>query len=200
MIDIVAPGRIEGGRLILADRQDFALALRQASDGDVQLTLSRVQDTRSAVANRYYFGVVLHYMSKESGHTKDELHDLMCDRFLRYRVIQISPVSGEVTEREIARRSSGLKVGDFYLFVEQVRQFAGEFYGIVTPDPDKDYQKHRERARAADAPDPEGDSPGHANHPRSRVGHPKQTGQSRRRHHVDRRAVLDHRSEADGTL
>ncbi len=140
---------VKKGKLELLDREHFLSGVHRLPDGAYELALTPVSDTRSNAANRYYHGVVLEHMYQacDRQHTKDEIHDDMCDRFLKYRLIQIDRRTGEVVERIVAGRSSRLKVGPFYDFVEQVRAFAEEFFDITIPDPDKEYRKHRERAR-----------------------------------------------------
>lgn len=141
---------VEKGKLTLPDRAHFLRGVSRLKDGAYEMTIAPVQDTRSDVANRYYFGVVIEHMYQacDRQHTPDEIHDDMCDRFLKYRLIHIDPKTGEVTERFIAGRSSKLKVSAFFDFVEQVRAFAEDFFNITIPDADKDYKRHREQARA----------------------------------------------------
>ena len=139
------------GKLQTFDRQHFQAGVARLPDGAYELTLVPIQETRSTAANRYYYGVVLEaiYQACERQHTKDEIHDDMCDRFLKYRLLQVDHRTGEVIERVVAGRSSRLKVSAFYDFVEQVRAWASEFFpDIDIPDPDKDYKQHREQARA----------------------------------------------------
>ena len=114
--------------------------------------------TRSERANAYYWGVVLEHIERlsESGYTADELHDVFCERFIqtdRKRVEFFNRMTGEVLITEFDhRRSSALSGLAFYEFVEQVRQFALEFWNVQTPDPDPEYwRKPRHERRAAKA-------------------------------------------------
>lgn len=141
---------VQHGKLQLPDRAHFLNGVGRLRDGAYEMTIAPVQDTRSDVANRYYFGVVIEYMFQacDRQHTPDEIHDDMCDRFLKYRLLNVDPKTGEVTERFVAGRSSKLKAPAFYDFVEKVRAFGEEFFNIEIPDPDKEYRRHREQARA----------------------------------------------------
>lgn len=135
-VEVSADAYIKGGKLFVRDRDSFDQAFAKWKDGDVTLRVEKLSATRSLQANRYYFGVVLDLMAQETGHTKEELHDDMCDRFLRRRLVYLHAETGQIEEREIAGRSSKLSVGEFYEFVEKVRQFAGEFLCMTIPDPD----------------------------------------------------------------
>jgi hypothetical protein len=42
----------------------------------VKIEISESRNNRSDLQNRYYWGVVLKYLSDETGHTKDELHEI----------------------------------------------------------------------------------------------------------------------------
>lgn len=105
---------------------------------DIDVTLHA--KTRSAQANRYYHGVVVALATDHTGMSPEDFHDEMCARFLTTRRITIvDTATGEAVEVAVPRRSSGLSIGDFYRFVEQVRQFCAEFLGVETPDPDPSY-------------------------------------------------------------
>lgn len=141
---------VQNGKLNLPDRTHFLQGVGRLKDGAYEMTIAPVHENRSDVANRYYFGVVIEhmYIACDRQHTPDEIHDDMCDRFLKYRLVQIDHRTGEVVERLIAGRTSRLSVSAFYDFVEKVRAFGEEFFEIAIPDPDKEYRKHREQARA----------------------------------------------------
>lgn len=114
-----------------------------------RLLLKLSRPTRSDRANAYYWGVVLATIERESnsGNTVDELHDAFCERFIPHERKQVefySRMTGESVTTEIdTRRSSALSGGAFYEYVEQVREFARQFWGIETPDPDPEYWRKR---------------------------------------------------------
>jgi hypothetical protein len=140
--------RIVNGQVEWADREDFIRAVRGMKDCDAMITIAEVEDRRSAVANRYYRGVVLKAIAEATGQHPDDIHDAMCDRFLKHRITLIN-VMGEVIDQEVAGRSSSLGVTRFYWFVEQVRLFGSEFFGLRISDPDPEYQRQRAEAEAA---------------------------------------------------
>lgn len=112
----------------------------------VEISIDEPSRRRSDRANRYYWGVVLTTMEESNiGYTKKEFHELMLAKFSTTRHYEIlNPRTGEVVEEyDITDRSSTLTGKNFYRFVEQVRQFLAEFYGVVTEDPDPAYWQKR---------------------------------------------------------
>jgi hypothetical protein len=140
--------KIVNGLIEWSDRDAFVRAVRDMADCDAELTIAQVEDRRSVVANRYYWGVVVKAIAEDTGQAPDDVHDAMCDRFLKHRITLVN-VLGQVLDLEVAGRSSSLSVAKFYGFVEQVRLFAAEFFGLSIPDPDAEYQRHRAEAEAA---------------------------------------------------
>jgi hypothetical protein len=106
--------------------------------------------TRSQRANSYYWGVVLEHIVRlsDTGYDAQELHDVFCERFIASEKKQVafySKLTGQIVATDVdTRRSSALTGGPFYDYVEKVRQFAQEFWGIETPDPDPEYWRKRE--------------------------------------------------------
>jgi hypothetical protein len=140
--------RIVNGQIKWADREGFVQAVRSMADCDAEITIASLEDRRSVVANRYYWGVVLKAIAEETETPAEDVHDAMCDRFLKHRITLVN-VLGEVLDQEVAGRSSKLSVAAFYRFVEQVRLFAAEFFGLSIPDPDPEFQRYRAEAEAA---------------------------------------------------
>lgn len=104
--------------------------------------------TRSEKANAYLWGVVYETIVKqsESGNTAEDLHDAFCERFILSEHKQVeffNKMTGEHLVTDVTRRSSALQGGPFYDFVENIREFARQFWGIETPDPDPDYWRKR---------------------------------------------------------
>lgn len=132
-------------------RDDIRDEIRSFRGKHLDITIELHKDQRSQKANAYYWGCVLKLMADHTGHSADDLHDVMCARFLpseRKRLEFVHRMTGEHLEVETdGRRSSKLTGGPFYDFVEEVRMFAREFLDVETPDPDPAYW--RKRARAA---------------------------------------------------
>jgi len=148
---------VVGGRLKFAqaDREALDRALHDVPDGTtlgLRLESERQKRaTRTARANRYYWGCVLTPMSKDASagdQSPEEIHDAMCAMFLpdqKKRIEFVNRMTGEsLTVDTDPRRSSRLRGDEFFDFVEQVRKFALEFMNIQTADPDpKDWRAVR---------------------------------------------------------
>lgn len=148
-----APALIARGQLKPENLDAFREAIRQLPDGRYSLRLEPWKNRRSARANAYLWGHVYEEIAQHTGHTPEDIHDFMCERFLpneRKRVEFFSRLSGEVLAADVdTRRSSKLTGTPFYDFVENVRQFAREFLGVETQDPDPEYWRRAPRATRA---------------------------------------------------
>jgi len=131
-------------------RHDFDEWLNGLIGKAVDVEVHEHQDTRSIQANNYYWACVLTPVEEGNvGYTADEFHELMLEKFAtRKQYALVNRTTGEAEEYVIPRRSSTMPISDFYKFVEQVRQFIAEFYGIATDDPDPDYWRKRQTEAA----------------------------------------------------
>jgi hypothetical protein len=125
-------GRIEGGKLQI-DREAFAAQLATLPDGEV--TIKVQGQTRSERQNRWYWGVVLAALSDHTGYTAEELHELCKQRFNARTVSDVDPDTGEVSDSEWRQSTAALDSAAFTVYVERVRQWAAQEFGIVIPDP-----------------------------------------------------------------
>jgi hypothetical protein len=153
--DATFHGRVDlQGRLLMAhqERRRHDARIVALTGKNVVVTVAEEKSTRSDRANAYLWGVVYRFMAedqcgKDSEEAKQAIHDAMCERFLpnqRKQVEFFSKLTGEtLTIDTDPRRSSRLTGEPFYDFVEDVRQFALDFMGVVTPDPDPEYWRKR---------------------------------------------------------
>jgi hypothetical protein len=154
---VVAEAEWDGNVPRLVDPRKYrAQSMAKRWPVGTKLKITVQPPTRSERANGYYWGVVIEHIERlsESGYSAQELHDVFCERFIlceRKQAEFYNKMTGErvITEYS-ARRSSALTGGPFYDFVENVRLFAREFWGIETPDPDPEYwRKPRDKRKAA---------------------------------------------------
>lgn len=132
-------GTMQGGQVRLDRPADYARFREQFADGErVEATLKRYQDTRSARANRYLWGVVYAAIAEDTGQEPESIHEAMKERFLvKTDIVFVNAKTGEMEEHRVVGSSAGLKVSEFYQFVENVRLFAGEWLGLRIPDPNE---------------------------------------------------------------
>lgn len=119
----------------------------------IAVTIEEAKSIRSIKANAYYWSTVLPLLAKENEQTPEEVHDAMCVLFLpneHKRVEFFNRLTGESLSVDVdGRRSSKLTGAPFYDFVERVRLWGVEFLGVLTPDPDPEYWRKRDREEAA---------------------------------------------------
>lgn len=135
---------------VLLDLQE---AIRTFRGQHIDLTVEAHRDRRSEKANAYLWSTIYRELAAYTGHTVEDIHAAMVERFLpseHKRIEFFNRMSGEVLEITTDRRRTSKLTGTaFYDFVEQVRLFASEFLGVETEDPDPDYWRVRVgRARA----------------------------------------------------
>jgi hypothetical protein len=142
-----AIARMTRPKLILDHPEEFSEELDFLVGKRVTLRLGLERSVRSQRANAYYWSTVIGLIKKETGQPEQGIHDSMCEMFLvsdKTKVEFVSKITGEVKEFTVeGRRSSKLAGEPFYEFVENVREWARDFLGIVTPDPDPDYWRKR---------------------------------------------------------
>ena len=122
---IVVPGTIRDG---VIEFRPPSVALWP--DGEVDITFAQREDTRHARANRYYWGVVLKLMSKESGTPAEDLHELMK---MRHNFTFVVDPNGE--EIKVAQSTAHKTVAEFSDYLEKVMLDGSEWLGIIFPEP-----------------------------------------------------------------
>jgi hypothetical protein len=100
--------------------------------GSFALSLKKNKPTRSLAQSRYYWGVVLTYLSEETGFTKDEAHQLMQRMFLKYA----KDVSDGTSEMFV-RSTTSLNTVEMNEYIEQIRIFAVSELGCYIPEPNE---------------------------------------------------------------
>lgn len=138
---------VRGGKFFI-EPGVVARAVKAWPDCVGVLTLEPDEAKRSSAANRYLWGPVYEAIHALTGQPKQDIHDEMCARFTTETVSYVNPLTGELVSTEVVRRTSGMKVSRFYKFVQDVKLFASEFFGIVWGDEPDDVQVEYRRAVA----------------------------------------------------
>src|SRR3990167_3472015 len=110
-------GNVKDGVLTIDDKGGFRRLLKTLRDGTVRLTISD-QDTRTNRQNRYLWGVCYRLLSEHTGHSAEELHEIMKARHAR-RTYQWD---GEEVVGEAS--TAGMDTQAFVDYVEAVRRDA----------------------------------------------------------------------------
>lgn len=91
------------------------------------MTIKEFKNQRSKNQNNYYWGIVLDILSKDTGYTPDEMHELMGKKFLSYEK------KGEM----FVKSTTKLNTKDMEDYLENVRRFASMEFGIYIPLPNE---------------------------------------------------------------
>lgn len=118
-------GKVEGGKLLLYDQQEF-LDYRNRFEGqDVSVIIKRWRDPRSSPQNRYYWGLVVPLLADHCGYDREEMHDALKWRFLRIH---------DEGDLPTVQSTAALNTEEFTDYIEHVRALAAAM-GVIIPDP-----------------------------------------------------------------
>lgn len=111
------------------DKQKLFSILKNLK-GTQAVSIKKHRAARSGAQLRYYFAVVIAYLSEDLGYTKEETHQLMARMFLRY-----AKLAPDGTEEYFIRSTSSLTTKEMTDYIEQIRTFAITELNIYIPDP-----------------------------------------------------------------
>ena len=126
------PAKVADGKLQFSNPTVlFAHIGKFRPEDELEVTVEKRRLHRSNQQNRYYWGVVLNVIAKETGHSAEELHEIYKRMFLPRKTIKYKerdyPVPGTTTECDIS---------DFHEYIERVRAEAASL-GIIVPNPNE---------------------------------------------------------------
>ena len=98
--------------------------------GEHAVAIKKKRAQRSGMQNRYYWSVVIAYISEETGFTKEEAHQIMGRMFLKY--VKTVP---DGTEEVFVRSTTSLNTLEMTEYIESIRTFALSELGTYIPDP-----------------------------------------------------------------
>ena len=99
-------------------------------DNEINLKELRLRTTPQ---NRYYYGVVVTLLSDHTGYSKNEIHEMLKNKFLT-EVIAIKTPKKLLLERT-TRSSTELTTAEFEEYLSQITQWAAEELSVVIPEP-----------------------------------------------------------------
>jgi hypothetical protein len=100
--------------------------------GNHAVAIKKDRSKRSGNQNRYYWGVVLAYLSEETGFTKEEAHQLMQRMFLRY-----DKQMPDGTTETFVKSTTKLNTMEMEEYLENIRIFALSDLGTYIPLPNE---------------------------------------------------------------
>lgn len=124
------PATVKEGQLVIPSTPALKEVLYQLKEGEaVRIKILRQKKIRSLRQNSYYWGVVLPYISRDTGHSIEELHEVFKRMFLPRQIVMFNG-----KEYPLPGSTAKLTSQDFTEFLERVRALAGEM-GITIPSP-----------------------------------------------------------------
>lgn len=92
------------------------------------------KQNRSNNQNAYYWGVIIELLSEHTGFERDEMHEVLKHKFLRYTV-WIPKKEGVKEQSIIAKSTTKLTTKQFEEYQGQIRQWASSDLGLFLPEP-----------------------------------------------------------------
>jgi hypothetical protein len=119
--------------------------LRDLPDGEYHITIKKNKPIRSLKANAYYW-VILNIIGAETGHDREQLHEI-CKKKFNSDVILYPKGGLEI----VGRSTSDLDTAEFTAYVNRVKMWAQDDWGIEIPEAkDVDYKRWMEIENAYD--------------------------------------------------
>jgi len=100
----------------------------------MDVIISVFRKDRTSPQNRYYWGVVLKYVSSYTGYTSEEAHDLFKDAFLTKKTVTIGSKTVEHTPS-----TADLSTVEFNEFIECVCRYVASEIGLAIPLPNEKF-------------------------------------------------------------
>lgn len=114
----VFKARIQDGKL---QSRAFAHFLSLAKEGEeYSITVSDLKPKRSDAQNAYYWGVYLPIISRETGYTTMELHELFKKKFLKAKMVEVMGV-----EVFMVASTTKLNKKEFTEYIMNIELFTG---------------------------------------------------------------------------
>ena len=160
MESIAIMAEIIGHKLEIGESQAAYMvdAIRRWQDGPVTVTIKKERAAKSVLQMGYYYGLILPMLVEEMCGTPD---DPECTRMAHLRlkamflpqtaVDWVDPETGEEVHREVVPSLADLNSKEMTDFVDRVRQWALEFFGMIIPEPDKEWKMRRKGTHGEEA-------------------------------------------------
>lgn len=123
---------VRDGRLQWSHEQKQMLSafLARQEGRQVMVRISKPRKIRSLKQNSYYWSVVVSMIAAETGHTPEDVHEILKEKFLPKKFIRLLGV-----EKEIKKTTTDLTANEFTLYLDQIYAFAGAELGLRIPLP-----------------------------------------------------------------
>lgn len=126
-------GTVKNGNLVLDNEQAYEAHL-MTLDGEVEVITRKRKRTRSLKQNDYYWGVVIQKISEYTGHSAQEVHELMKNLFLRDMLI----VNKDIYRS--TKSTTELSTKQFIDYIQKINLWALDRLDVNIPEPEDVYE------------------------------------------------------------
>jgi hypothetical protein len=121
-------GKIKKGKVHLQNKNSFDEYARKFEGKNVEITIDRVQQSRTLKQNSYYWGVVIEILTKEFGYGPDEIHEALKFLFLK-KLLNEDLIT--------VKSTTSLTTKEFGEYIEKIKVWASSNHNIYIPDSDE---------------------------------------------------------------
>jgi hypothetical protein len=101
--------------------------------GKHSISIEKFRDGRSTNQNRYYWGIIVNGLASEFGYFRDEIHQLLRQKFLSYT--RENPKTG--TTEHFVRSTTDLTTEEMEEYLESIRVWALSEFSVYLPLPNE---------------------------------------------------------------
>lgn len=105
----------------------------------VEISIQKQRGHRSNQQNRLWW-VYMQIIADETGHTKEEIHELCKKMFLSKPIELVNLKTGEVTQETTFGSTAQLNKDQFTELIDNLQKWAATILDIVLPDPDEQFE------------------------------------------------------------
>lgn len=136
MITPKFPAEIRGCQIRPMDITAYIAHLKELEGKKVSVVIKKYSPTRTSPENRYYWGVVVEMLADEFGiTTKDDMHEILKNLFLKVRIILTTGKT--IQSVEYVRSTSGLSIAEFEDYLSKIRMWASIEHQFYIPLPNE---------------------------------------------------------------
>lgn len=126
--------QVQDGAIAFVNEENLLEYLASIGTINVDVVIKPHQSARSDKQNRYYFGVVVKTLADHTGFTKDEMHEVLKHKFLRYWGT-VQGVGDYVEEVEFTKSTTDLTTAEMEDYLRVVREWASASLGCYIEEP-----------------------------------------------------------------
>ena len=121
-------GIVNNCEVIFYEKKKLRQFLIDFEGKEVEVVIRQPTSPRTLQQNKYLFGVCYKMIADETGHTPEEIHEVMKSMFLK----DYADFNGQKVV--IIKSTTSLNTKQFGEYVDKVKRFAAQELGIVIPD------------------------------------------------------------------